>query len=176
MKAKLYCILSCCLFWFVPIPLIADEATFSLEGGQSVMGDGFASRDRVPAIFGEVVWNERNIGASQFTWAPDVIGGWIDGRNLQKVDHYSTSDHIWLVGAGLRFRYGTHAAWYHPFFLSLQPSLHTGRTPALSSSYEFTYTIGWQEEHWMVGIRHSSNAYLHEPNRGESMVLVGVTF
>ena len=140
------------------------------------MGTGFTSSDMTPAVFGEAVWNEHAIGNSLFTWAPDVIGGWIDGRDSQSVDRYSTRDHIWMLGAGARFHYGANSAWYRPFFFSFQPTLHTGRTPALSSSYEFTYTLGWQLKHWMFGLRHSSNAYLHEPNRGESMLLVGVTF
>jgi hypothetical protein len=169
---------SFCLLCLIAGPVSADGPQFSLEGGESAMGTEFSARYLTPAAFGEVVWNERSIGSSQFTWAPDVIGGWIDGRDAiqDSVRNYTTRDHIWLIGAGARFHYGESQAWYHPLFFSFQPSLHTGRTPALSSSYEFTYTIGWQASHWLIGIRHSSNAYLHEPNRGESMALLGVTF
>ena len=63
-----------------------------------------------------------------------------------------------------------------PPVLQLSTVAAHGTYPALSSSYEFTYTIGWQAKHWMMGIRHSSNAYLHEPNRGESVLLLGLTF
>lgn len=69
-------------------------------------------------------------------------------------DHYTTRDHIWMLSAGLRFQYGAPNAWYRPLFFSFQPSLHTGRTQGLSSSYEFTSTLGWQGEHWMFALRH----------------------
>jgi Lipid A 3-O-deacylase (PagL) len=176
MKARRCSVVSFCLFFSMLSTANADQPSFTLQGGDSVIGTHFASRDRTPTVFADVFWREHYIGNSQFSWAPDITGGWIDGRDTRAVDHYTTRDHIWLLGAGVRLHYGDDAAWYHPFFLSFQPSAHTGRTPALSSSYEFTYTIGWQAKHWMVGIRHISNAYLHEPNRGESMLLVGVTF
>jgi hypothetical protein len=159
-------------------PAFADGPRISVEGGGSFLGGYFALNDGTPAAFVEAVFDEHAIGHSAFTWAPAVAAGWIDGRHIAhfRDDHYTTRDHIWMLSAGLRFQYGAPDAWYRPLFFSFQPSLHTGRTQGLSSSYEFTSTLGWQGEHWMFGIRHSSNAFLHMPNRGENMLLVGVTF
>jgi hypothetical protein len=163
---------------FMPVAVLADGPQLSVEGARSYIGGYYAADQSAPAVFGEAVFDDHAIGDSTLTWAPDVIGGWIDGRDLQKYSktHYTTADHIWLLAGGLRFHYGTPSAWYRPLFFSFQPTLHTGRTEALSSSYEFTSTVGWQADHWMVGIRHSSNGFLHMPNRGETMVIAGISF
>lgn len=159
-------------------PTVAAGPSISVEGGGSFVGGYFALNDGTPAAFVEVVFGEHAIGSSKFTWAPDITAGWIDGRHIARFrdDHYTTRDHIWLLAGGLRFQYGSPNAWYRSLFFSFQPTLHTGRTQGLSSSYEFTSTLGWHGEHWMMAIRHSSNAFLHMPNRGENMLLVGITF
>jgi hypothetical protein len=171
----------CCSFALLVIlafPALAADPQFSVEGGVSFLGGSFTWDQGTPAVFGEAVLGEHQIGHSAFTWSPDVIAGWIDGRDIARYqyDRYTTRDHIWMVGGGVRLHYGTDDAWYRPLFFSFQPSLHTGRTQGLSSSYEFTSTLGWQAAHWMFALRHSSNAFLHMPNKGENMLLVGLTF
>ncbi len=153
--------------------LPAMAAQFSLEGGVSYM-DSYST----PVAFGEIVFEEHYFGSSNFSWAPDITVGWIDGRDSARYRDArpSARDSIWLLAGGARFHYGQTNAWYHPFFFSFQPLLHTGRTQALSSSYEFASTLGWQAKHWMFGIRHISNGSFEEPNRGETMALLGITF
>lgn len=162
----------------IALPAFADGPRISVEGGGSFLGGYFTLNDGTPAVFAEAVFDEHAIGSSHFTWAPDVTAGWIDGRDITRFrdDRYTTRDHIWMLAGGLRFRCGAPDAWYRRLFFSFQPSLHTGRTQGLSSSYEFTSTLGWQGARWMLAIRHSSNAFLHMPNRGENMLLVGITF
>lgn len=159
-------------------PALASGPRFSLEGGESFLGGYFTWNDGAPAVFAEAVFDEHAIGHSAFSWAPDITAGWIDGRDIARFRYARTTtrDHIWLLAGGVRLHYGAPDAWYRPLFFSFQPTLHTGRTQGLSSSYEFTSTLGWQGEHWMVALRHSSNAFLHMPNRGENMLLVGITF
>ncbi|MGH8144898.1 MAG: acyloxyacyl hydrolase, partial [Rhodanobacteraceae bacterium] len=41
-------------------------------------------------------------------------------------------------------------------------------------AYEFVSTLGWQARRFSVQIRHISNGSLHEPNCGETMLLLGV--
>jgi hypothetical protein len=156
----------------------AQDVALSVEGGRSYAGEYFGAPESAPAVFGEAVFGEHAIGQSNVTWRLDVIGGWIDGRDIPRfqTSRYTTRDHIWLAGVRPRFQFGAPDAWYRPFFFSFQPSLHTGRTHSLSSSYEFTSTLGWQMHHWMIAIRHSSNAFLHEPNLGETALIVGLTF
>ena len=47
---------------------------------------------------------------------------------------------------------------------------------ARSSAYESVDSVGWQWHHLSFEIRHISNGRLHQPNRGETMALVGVGF
>ncbi|WP_230473723.1 acyloxyacyl hydrolase [Dyella choica] len=160
-------------------PAMAEGPRFSIEGGESFLGGYFTWNDGAPTVFAEAVFDAHPMGNSAFTWAPDITAGWIDGRdNISRFRYarYTTRDHIWMLAGGVRFQYGAPDAWYRRLFFSFQPSLHTGRTQGLSSSYEFTSTLGWQAEHWMLGLRHISNGFLHMPNRGENMLLVGVTF
>ncbi|WP_230474801.1 acyloxyacyl hydrolase [Dyella monticola] len=159
------------LFALPTLPALA--ARFELQGGVSYM-DSYST----PVAFGEVIFDDHAIGSSNFTWAPDITAGWISGRNIARFsnDRYTTHDDIGLIAGGVRFHYGAPGAWYRKLFISEQPTLHTGRTAALSSAYEFTTTVGYQGDHWSAGIRHISNAGIHEPNRGETMAVVGFAF
>ncbi|WP_254425171.1 acyloxyacyl hydrolase [Rhodanobacter sp. B04] len=132
----------------------------------------------VNTLFVESVLNEYRIGGSGLSWSPDVSLGWLDGRDIASFDRnrYSTRDQVWLVAGGARFRYGDAGDWYRSLFFSFQPALHTGRTQALSSPYEFVSTLGWQGRRFSVQIRHISNGDLHSPNRGETMALLGMGF
>ncbi|GAB2551791.1 hypothetical protein GCM10027065_23570 [Rhodanobacter koreensis] len=142
---------------------------------EAQLGRSYMDSYSANAGFLEATFREHPIGQTAFTWSPDVSMGWINGRNLARYNHYavSTEDKIWIGAAGIRLRYGGDASYMHHFFFSIQPSLHTGRTQALSSSYEFVSTLGWQGSHVSLQIRHISNGSLHAPNRGETMVLVG---
>jgi hypothetical protein len=157
--------------------LPATAAThIEVQGGRSYM-DSHPTN----AFFIESVFNEYRIGDSNFSWSPDVSLGWINGRDGHAVRRYATSnpsttDDVWLLAGGARFHMGNESDWYHPLFLSAQVAGTSGSTQALSSHYEFVTTIGWQWKHLSFQVRHISNASLHEPNRGETMALVGVGF
>ncbi|MDO1529616.1 acyloxyacyl hydrolase [Fulvimonas sp. R45] len=155
------------------VPAIAGTTHLELQAGRSYMDSHGANTAFVEAVFGE-----HRLGDTGLTWAPDVSGGWIDGRDVSRyrAARYTTRNEVWLVAAGARFRFGDESAWYRPLFFSFQPAYHSGRTQALSSGYEFVSTLGWQMKHWSFQIRHVSNGSLHEPNRGETMALVGIGF
>jgi hypothetical protein len=123
----------------------------------------------------EGIWGEHNFGNSQFTWAPAASLGFVNGRNLR---HYGTavSDDVWLLGGGVRLRYGNSNEWYHHLFWTSEIAAQAGRTQALSSAGEFVNSVGWTGEHWTFQIRHASNAGIKGPNRGETMALVGFAF
>lgn len=144
----------------------------NLSAGVSYM-DGYDT----PAAFADAILDAHRIGSSRFSWSPAFSFGWIDGRDLEQFrGRYTTRDSIWLIAAGARFQYGDADDWYRALFLSFQPALHSGRTVALSSVYEWVTTLGWQGRRFNVQIRHISNGGLHEPNRGETMALVGIGF
>ena len=90
--------------------------------------------------------------------------------------HPTTRPDVWLLAGGVRLQYGQAGDWYRHLFVSFQPAVTSGRTQALSTAYEFVSSLGWQGRHLSLQIRHISNASLHQPNRGETMALVGVGF
>jgi len=155
------------------ISLPAAAARLEFQAGRSYM-DRYAAT----TAFVEGVFDEHRIGDSRFSWSPDVSLGWINGRDVGRYrnSRYTTADDIWLLAGGARFHYGDAGDWYRPLFFSLQPALHAGRTQALSSAYEFVTSVGWQGRRFSVQIRHVSNAGLHNPNRGETMALIGLGF
>ena len=157
----------------VGLSLPAAAATFEIEAGRS-----YSNSHGTPAVFVEGIFDAQPIGSSNFTWAPDVSLGWIDGRNLynHRIEGENTRDNAFLLGAGARFQYGQPGDWYRHLFFSFQPTYNTGRTPGLSGPLEFASTLGWQWNRFSIRVRHISNAGIHEPNRGETMALVGVNF
>lgn len=156
----------------VPARTLAKKQ-LGIEAGRSYMDCAGTS-----AVFIEAVFDERHIGTSHFTWSPDVSMGWIGGRNVDRYRDgpYRTTDPIWLIAGGARIRYGDASGWFRSLYFSFQPAVHSGRTQALSSAYEFVSTLGWQGQHLNFQIRHISNGSLHEPNRGETMLLIGMVF
>ncbi|GAB3779010.1 hypothetical protein GCM10028797_00360 [Dyella agri] len=153
--------------------LPAAAAQVELQAGRSYM-DSHATN----TVFAEGVFAEHPLGDTGLHWAPDVSLGWIDGRDIGRYrdTRYGTRDAIWLAAGGVRLSAGGPGDWYRHFFYSFQVALHSGRTQALSSAYEFVNSVGWQWRHFSVQIRHISNGKLHQPNRGETMALVGLGF
>lgn len=151
----------------------ASATHWELQGGPSYMDSHATTAGFIEGVFGE-----HAIGDSRFTWSPDLSLGWIRGRSLKRYSdgRYSTRDDVTVLAAGARFYYGDAGAWYHDLFFSFQPALKTGRTQALSSACEFVSTLGWQGKHLSLQLRHISNGGLHEPNRGETMALIGIGF
>ena len=167
---------SLCIALAGPLALLglpAAAAHLELQGGRSYM-DSHASN----AVFVEGVFDDHRIGNSRFSWSPDVSLGWIGGRDVARyrASRYATQDDVWLLAGGARLRYGDPGDWYGALFVSFQPAVHTGRTQALSSGYEFVSSVGWQGRHASIQLRHISNGGLHEPNLGETMALLGVGF
>lgn len=161
---------------FVAIAWPAHAARFELQLGRSYMESYGAN-----TVFLEGVFAEHPLGNLGLTWSPDASLGWIDGRDVAHEEHYRYSNRsysarpeAWIGAGGVRLRFADENAWYRPLFFSFQPAVHGGRTLALSSSYEFVSTLGWQAKRWSVQVRHISNGDLHVPNRGETMLLLGV--
>ncbi len=153
--------------------LPAHAAHLQLEVGPSYM-DGWGTA----AVFVEGVGDARHIGNSRWSWSPDLSLGWIEGRNVARYrdSRYTTRDDVWLLAAGVRFQHHDADGGGRGWFVSWQPAATHGRTQALSSPYEFVTTMGWQGRQLSFQLRHISNAGLHEPNRGETLALIGVGF
>jgi hypothetical protein len=162
-----------CAACFVSLPASAADVHLEIEGGRSYT-DSYGAN----TLFIESTFGDHSIGDSRFSWSPDVLLGWINGRDIARYreSHPSTTDDAYILAGGARFHYGDADDWYRHLFFSFQPAVQSARTQALSSAYEFVSTLGWQGQYFSFQIRHISNGDLHLPNRGETMVLVGVGF
>lgn len=117
------------------------------------------------AAFVERLGDEHALGP--FTWKPELGLGFIQSRSTAR----ARLDHdVGLIALGARVHL------WHGLFVSEQAALVLGRTDALSSGGEFVSSLGWQGPRWVLMLRHISNADLHKPNHGETMLLAGVAF
>jgi hypothetical protein len=152
----------------------AAETHLEIQGGRSYMDSHGTS-----AFFVEALFDAHPIGQSRFTWSPDVSIGYIKGRDIGRYadSHPGVTNDVWVGAAGARLHYGNDSDWYQPLFFSFQVAgTAGGHTQALSTGYEFVSTVGWQMKNVSFQIRHISNGSFHEPNRGETMALVGIGF
>jgi hypothetical protein len=152
----------------------AAETHVEVQGGRSYM-DSHGTN----VFFVESVFDAHPMGQSRFTWSPDVSIGYIRGRDIEHYRDYSpgTTNDVWVGALGARLHYGNDNDWYQPLFFSFQVAgTAGGHTQALSSSYQFVSTLGWQMKNVSFQIRHISNGSFKEPNRGETMALVGIGF
>ena len=106
--------------------------------------------------------------AWKLRWAPAFGLGHFNARPDLVGEHLH--DTVWVGAAGARLY-----MWREAFF-GFQVAATAGRTDALSSVYEFVSSLGWQDNHWQFMLRHISNGDFHEPNHGETMFLVGISF
>lgn len=117
------------------------------------------------AAFVERLGDEHALGP--LTWAPDLGLGFIQARSTAR----ARLDHdVGLLALGARVQL------WRGLFVSEQAALALGRTDAVSSGCEFVSSLGWQGPRWVLMLRHISNAELHKPNHGETMLLLGAAF
>lgn len=140
----------------------ALAANFDLAAGPSAT----SSERTTAAVFASAFGTAPANGKIHFT--PIGTLGWIDSRHTRKED----LDHeVGLAALGVRADTpGRH------WFASEQIAYTSTRTNALSSRFEFMTSAGWQDGHFIVLLRHISNAHLLGGGRnlGETMLLAGV--
>ena len=101
---------------------------------------------------------------------PIATLGWLGARSTRSDD----LDHaVWLAAGGVRL-VTTNRHW----FASEQLAATSTRTDALSSRFEFMTSVGWQDGHYVILLRHVSNGRIigGGKNLGETMLLAGVRF
>jgi len=137
---------------------------FDLAAGPSVT----ASERTTAAVFASV-FGERP-DDNRIHLEPIGTVGWIDSRHTRKDD----LDHEVMVGGGGVRVVAANQHW----FVSEQLAATSTRTDALSSRFEFMTSAGWQNDRFVVMLRHISNAHLigGGKNLGETMLLAGVKF
>ena len=137
-------------------------ARVELSGGRSQT----THRDWTSVFFAELVGDPRLVW--KLNWAPAMGLGHFDAR--PDLPGIRLHNDVWVGAVGVRLY-----LWRDAFF-GFQGALTDGKTDALSTPYEFVSTLGWQGRHWQVMVRHISNDDFHEPNHGETMVLLGLAF
>lgn len=156
----------CCAFLLLSHPLAAPAMPdppprWELSAGPSLT----LEKVWTGAVFVERLGQPLELGAIR--WTPDFSLGMVAPRSAR---HGNFDRTVLLAALGARVRL------WRGLFASGQVALLAGRTDALSSAGEFVTGIGWQGGRWTAMVRHISNARLHEPNHGETMLLVGVAF
>lgn len=154
------------LFWLLllALPLAANAAGFDITAGPSVT----SSERTTPAVFASA-WREAPLDGH---WHLEPVGtvGWLGARSTRSDD---LNHAVFLAGGGVRL-VTTNRHW----FASEQLAATSTRTDALSSRFEFMTSVGWEDGHFVVLLRHVSNGRLigGGKNLGETMLLAGVRF
>lgn len=152
------------LLALLAFPLASHAAGFDITAGPSVTSSERTTTAVFASVFGERPDDNR------IHLEPIGTLGWIDSRNTRTDD----LDHeVFVAGGGVRI-----LAANHHWFVSEQLAATSTRTDALSSRFEFMTSVGWQQGHFIVMLRHISNAHLlgGGKNLGETMLLGGVKF
>jgi hypothetical protein len=164
--------LSCALLGsFLLAALIpAHAASYEVLGGRSKTSGWRWTDAAFIAVVGDA--HPFALGDHDLSWAPDAELGWIGPRPVtaRNVHEYMTHP-VWMAMGGARV-----SGFWRQAFFGFDVALTKNRTGTLSSPYEFVSTLGWQGTHYVLALRHISNASFHEPNLGETMLLVGFRF
>jgi hypothetical protein len=152
------------LLVLLAFPLAGHAAGFDLTAGPSITSSGHTTAAVFASAFGERTDDNR------IHVEPIGTIGWIDSRNTRQDD---LGHEVFVAGGGVRL-----LAANHHWFVSEQLAATSTRTDALSSRFEFMTSAGWQDGHFIVMLRHISNAHLlgGGKNLGETMLLGGVKF
>ncbi len=140
----------------------ASATVFEVAAGPDVTSSGRITTAIFASAFGE------SLAGNRIQFEPIGTIGWLDSRDTRK----SNLNHqVWLAAGGVRV-----ASPKRRWFVSEQIAATSARTDALSSPFEFMTSIGWQGGHFIVQLRHISNAHLlgGGKNVGETMILAGV--
>lgn len=154
------------LFWLllIALPMAAGATGFNLAAGSSVT----SSERTTPAVFASA-WREAPMDGH---WHLEPVGtlGWLDARSTRSDDLHHA---VFLAAGGVRV-----VTSDRHWLASEQLAATSTRTDALSSSFEFMTSVGWQDGHFVLMLRHVSNGRLigGGKNLGETMLLAGVGF
>jgi len=146
------------------MPAVVDSgASWHLE---AVVGRGSTFQNSWGnAGFVDFIGSEREL-ARGFSWSPMASVGAVEGSKIFG-DRDKT---VWFAGGGARLN-----VW-RGFFASFEIGAVSAQTPVFSSTYQFATSVGWRWEHLVLTARHISNGGLKDPNYGETMYMVGVSF
>lgn len=99
---------------------------------------------------------------------PIATLGWIGAHHTHRENLHNE---VFLAGGGVRI-----VAPNRHWLVSEQLAATSTRTRTLSSRFEFMTSVGWQNGHFVMMLRHISNGHLVGGGRnlGETMLLAGI--
>jgi len=144
-------LLSCLLAIAIP----AHAQSFEVGAGVSF------TRDNEDTPVASVAWlpEWREFRGGMLHWDVGVLH--VRGRNGSA---YDNGDDVTVFHGGLR--YERPSGLVGGFGVGVQD----GKTEALSGDPQFISTFGWRWNRFSLLLRHISNASLHQPNDGETML------
>lgn len=150
-----------CLMAFVAVP--ATAADVEVAGGVST------TTDREFTGVASVAWLPHLRALDNATLRAEVGAIHVDGRG--RVQGRDLSDAVTVGFVGLRYERTDNG-----LTLGAGVGAQAGETDALSGDPQFVTTAGWRMDRFSVLVRHISNASLHSPNNGETMVVAAWRF
>lgn len=99
----------------------------------------------------------------------EVGVGYVNGRG--DVRGRDLAGDVWLGFAGVRYERTDNG-----LTLGAAVGVQSGETDALSGDPQFVTTVGWRWDRFSLLVRHVSNASMHSPNNGETMLVAGWRF
>ncbi|WP_187775658.1 acyloxyacyl hydrolase [Luteimonas suaedae] len=146
----------------LPASAALAQSRFEIGGGVSVT----RGNETTPVISAAWLPAWRAMDDAVLHWELGAIH--VRGRDDTRLD---LEDDVTVAHAGLRYE-RTDNGLTLGFGLGAQ----AGETDALSGDPQFITTAGWRWDRFSVLARHISNASLHQPNDGETMLMAAWRF
>lgn len=125
------------------------------------------TRDSETTAIGSVSWMPawREAWGGDLRWEVGAI--YVPGRENTRLD---LDDDAAVFHGGLRYERPS------GFTAGFGAGLQVGHTDALSGNPQFVSTVGWRWSRFSLLARHISNASIHQPNDGETMLVAAWRF
>lgn len=140
------------------------SSTAVAQSNVEVAAGASFTRNDEDTVVASVAWLPELRPLTNATLRWDIGAIWVDGRG--DVPGFDLSDDVVVGHAGLRYERTDNG-----LTLGGGVGFQSGHTDALSGDPQFVTTVGWRWDRFSLLLRHISNASLHQPNDGETMLV-----
>ncbi|WP_407353956.1 acyloxyacyl hydrolase [Luteimonas sp. R10] len=146
----------------LPASAVLAQSRFEIGGGVSAT----RGNETTPVVAAAWLPEWRPMGHAVLRWELGAIH--VRGRDDTRLD---LEDEVTVAHAGLRYERTDNG-----LTLGFGVGAQAGETDALSGDPQFVTTAGWRWNRFSLLARHISNASLHQPNDGETMLTAAWRF
>ncbi|WP_243708023.1 acyloxyacyl hydrolase [Luteimonas arsenica] len=146
-------------------PLVPARAASDIE----VAAGASTTTNREFTRVASVAWLPEVRSLDNAVLRAEVGAVYVNGRG--DVRGRDLADDVWVGYAGLRYERTDNG-----LTLGAGVGAQSGETDALSGDPQFVTTAGWRWDRFSLLLRHISNASLHKPNDGETMLVAAWRF